>query len=131
MFSLFTKLNTAMDLTGQSKLRNRDLPLQLQQPPLSQRLKRTTSNIVKILFISGIFFYVVIMSFGDGTHTKRALENFSIGDTWHATAALMKKNFNDKANEGSKNETFDNRQNEPRSRQLLNDLISSKKRMGN
>ena len=109
MFSLFTKSNTAMDLTARPKLRNRDLPLQLQQPPLMQRLKRTTFNILKILFISGIFLYVVIMSFGDGTHTKRALENFSIGDTWHATAALMKKNFNDKANEGTKNETIDNR----------------------
>jgi len=98
-----------MGLTAQPKLRNRDLPLQLQQPPLLQRLKRTTFNILKILFISAIFLYVVIMSFGDGTHTKRALENFSLGDTWHATAALMKKNFDDKANEGTKNETIDNR----------------------
>jgi hypothetical protein len=109
MFSLFTKSNTAMDLTGRPKLRNRDLPLQLQQPPLLKSLKRTMFNILKILVISGIFLYVVIMSFGDGTHTKRALENFSIGDTWQATAALMKKNFNDKANQGTKNETFDNR----------------------
>ena len=49
------------------------------------------------------------MSFGDGTHAKRALVNFSIGDTWHATAALMKKNFNEKANQGTNNETIDNR----------------------
>ena len=98
-----------MDLTAHSKLRNRDLPLQLQQPPLLQRLKRTTFNILKILVISGIFLYVVIMSFGDGTHTKRALVNFSIGDTWQATTALMKKNFNDKASGGTKNETIDNR----------------------
>ena len=98
-----------MDLTARPKLRNRDLPLQLQQPPLLQRLKRTMFNILKTLFISSIFLYVVIMSFGDGTHTKRALENFSISDTWQATAALMKKNFNDKANEGTKNETFNNR----------------------
>ena len=98
-----------MDLTGQTKLRNRDLPLQLQQPPLWQRLKRTTFNMLKILFISGIFLYVVIMSFGDGTHAKRALVNFSIGDTWQATAALMKKNFNEKANQGTNNETIDNR----------------------
>ena len=98
-----------MDLTGRPKLRNRDLPLQLQQPPLWQRLKQTTFNIFKILFISSIFLYVVIMSFGDGTHTKRALENFSIGDTWHATAALMKKNFDDKAKEGTKSETIGNR----------------------
>jgi hypothetical protein len=90
-------------------VRNRDLPLQLQQPPLWQRLKRTMFNILKILLISGIFLYVVIMSFGDGTHAKRALVNFPIGDAWQATAALMKKNFNDKANEGTKNETFDNR----------------------
>ena len=98
-----------MDLTGQTKLRNRDLPLQLQQPSLLQRLKRTTFNVLKVLFISAIFFYVVIMSFGDGTHTKRALVNFSIGDTWQATAALMKKNYNDKSSEGTKNDTFDNR----------------------
>ena len=109
MFSLFTKSNTATDLTGQPKLRNRDLPVQLQQPPLLQRLKRTTFKFFRILFISGISLYVVIMSFGDGTHAKRALVNFSIGDTWQATAALMKKNFHDKANKGTKNETFDNR----------------------
>lgn len=98
-----------MDFTGRPKLRNRDLPLQLQQPSLSQRFKRTTFNILKILFISGIFLYVVIMSFGDGTHAKQALVNFSIGDTWQDATALMKKNFNDKAKEGTKNETFDNR----------------------
>ena len=97
MFSLFTKSNNAMDLTCLPKIRNRDLPLQLQQPPLLQRLKRTTLSFLKISVIFGIVLFVVIMSFGDGTRAKQALVNFSIGDTWQATVVLMQNNFNEKA----------------------------------
>lgn len=105
MFSLFTKSNDAMDLTCLPKIRNRDLPLQLQQPPLLQRLKRTTLNFLKISVIFGIVLFVVIMSFGDGTRAKQALVNFSIGDTWQATVALMQNNFNEKSGEETKSDS--------------------------
>jgi hypothetical protein len=107
MFSLFTKTNTAIDLTCQTKIRNQDLPPQLQQPPLSQRLKRKTFDFLKIFFIFGIFLFIVIMSFGDGTSAKRALVNFSIADTWQATVALKQKIFYDKVDTEKKSGTPD------------------------
>ena len=96
MFSLFTKSNTVISLTSRPKIKNRDLPLQLQQPSLLQRLKRKTFIFFKIFFIIGTFLFIVIMSFGEGTHAKQALVNFSFADTWQATVALKRKIFNDK-----------------------------------
>jgi len=84
----------------QPKVKNRDLPWQLQQPPLLQRLKRKIFNFLRIFFITGAFLFVVIMAFGDGTSAKRTLVNFSIADTWHATVALKHKIFNDNVDSG-------------------------------
>ena len=98
-----------MDLTYPPKIRNRDLPLQLRQPPLLQRLKRKIISILRLFFIIGIFLFVVIMSFGDGTQAKRALVNFSIKNTWQATIVLMQNNFNEKADTGIKSDSPDKR----------------------
>ena len=73
MFSQFTKSNDPLDLTCRPKIKNRDLPLRLQQPPLLQRLKKTTFKFLKLFIIIGIFLFVVIMAFGDGTRAKKAL----------------------------------------------------------
>jgi hypothetical protein len=103
MFSLFTKSNSAINVeTPLPKIRNRDLPWQLRQPSLWERLKRKTFYFLKVFILSGVCLYVVIMSFGDGTRAKRTLENFSIADTWHATVALKQKIFNDKVDSGNK-----------------------------
>jgi hypothetical protein len=108
MFSLFTKSKSAIDLeTCRPKVKNRDLPWQLQQPPLMERLKRKTFIFLKIFFITGTFLFVVIMSFGDGTSAKRALVNFSIEDTWQAAVALKQKIFNDKVNTKKRSSTPD------------------------
>lgn len=100
-----TKPSTVNLEAPHHRVKNRDLPWQLQQPPLWQRLKRKAFNFLRVFFITGTFLFVVIMSFGDGTSAKRSLVNFSIADTWKATVALKQKLFTEKVDAGIKKET--------------------------